>query len=787
MKVYAGSATVESDGKVTPGVGGAPTIVYTEGASVEVRDVGETTTTPPGSGPRLLRTLDLGKTGPYVVSVELADTGEASTYNRKDTLVMFVEQKPVVWSWRFAMGMAPATLPRMRMLNAGVEISPWRAADEDGIYRFPVNLANGHHLAHVEVENTPVRCIGVPYLVNDTGAPLPVQAPWTATKRFDAELGCGAVQVQRSAMSPPVPTAPLKPRTTEHYSERIRLDQAWGRHCTTNTYRPMNREWVMAPGTNDFLISPTQKYFHTTALDNHAVPRRSPLLALYDGPRGVGTLGYVCDLRIRSGGQSAYFLETSGRLGRLRFSDGDILTEVGPVIKPGERAVHSDVFESSNMFYHSPHWDEFQEDYHKKWLHFGDWSQVTGPKTFWEPWGFAVAMRLADGSILARDGHEFWICDTRHNRILFVDHWTAHALAAFQKAHFPPAWYVQAEGPTGTSTVCDFVGSVDGTPTDACNEPWQCKVRKQDGMLYWTNFKGDSIFRCRLDGTGIEPVLVSSLRPTDAELTVKSRLAQSKDEPSVIAAKWVVDGPVGRASCVRPMAFDFDSDGNLVFIERYSYMIRRLDFAAMTVKSLCQLLAKNGGSSSSGNNEPVLVIDSEGTCGPKDDIFTQAWSNGTNRRFDKQGNAVEWAGAGPGRSALFTRGGNGDAPNGPADYLTAPGYAWGIDVYDGKIIGAGNAAGSQFIEISKRKPDEPNFDLYRWRRGIDAFNASGVGPLLHGSSGGQGTLGFPTWESMVSWTDEQVNAEMRSVGVPEESLADVLYCVRWVGQEHVAA
>ena len=38
---------------------------------------------------------------------------------------------------------------------------------------------------------------------------------------------------------------------------------------------------------------------------------------------------------------------------------------------------------------------------------------------------------------------------------------------------------------------------------------------------------------------------------------------------------------------------------------------------------------------------------------------------------------------------------------------------------------------------------------------------------------------------MTGWTDDEVNAEMRRMGVAEESLSDVLYCVRWVCQEHV--
>lgn len=741
---------------------------------------------PPPADAIVLRQIDLGAVGPYVSSVEPVDTGEDGGYNRKDVLALFYVRS-ARWGWRFAEKQEPDPLPRLRMLIDGEPVSEWQAADADGAHRFDVALPPGHHLAHVEAESVPIRCLGVPFLVNDTGARLPdaMQTPWMATKRFDADSGvaCVAVQMRWPSSLPPVPTRPLKDRQALHYRERMPLSRVWGRHCTANTYRPMSRQWSIAP-TGDQIIEVEQKYFHSDAIDNHTEPRQSPVLALYDGPRGVGTLGYVCDMRIREDGGSLYFLETSGRLGRLRFSDGDILTELGPRLTPGKRKVHSDVLERKGMYYGTPKDAEHQAAYHAQWEQYGDWTQVQGAHVLWEPWGFATAMRLPDGSMTVRDGHELWICDTRHNRIVYADHWTAHAPDQFEPAHFPPRGYAQASGPTGTTTVANFVGNLDGTPTEACNEPWQCKVSPFDGLLYWTNFQGDSIYRCNLDGTGVEPVFVSSLRPTDADLTVRSRLDQSDAEPSELRERWLIDGAHGFASLVRPMAFDFDSQGDIVVIERYTYAIRRLDLKTSVITTLASLLDRNGGSASSGNNEPVLVVDSQGTCGPVDDIFVQAWSNQTDRRFDRDGNRVEWAGSGPGRGAIFTRGGNGELPNGPAGFLQPPNYAWGLDVWGGRIVGAGNAAGSQFVELTLARGDEPRFDQATWRRGMAAFNASGAGPLIHGTSGGQGMLGNPTWESMVGWTDAEIDAEMLRVGVDAEALGDVRYCVRWVGQEH---
>ena len=172
-------------------------------------------------------------------------------------------------------------------------------------------------------------------------------------------------------------------------------------------------------------------------------------------------------------------------------------------------------------------------------------------------------------------------------------------------------------------------------------------------------------------------------------------------------------------ACVR-MSFDFDSQGNIVFVERYSYAVRRLDLSAMTVTTLCAIKDKNGGSASSGNNEPVLVVDHDGSCGPVDDIFVQAWSNASNKRFDRNGTLVEWAGGGVGASALFARGGNGELPNGPAGYLTPPGYAWGWMRMPASSSAPAMRPGRSGRELTKRQPGQPDIDIWRWRRGIEA-------------------------------------------------------------------
>ena len=779
MKVYAGSSSVEVNGVVTHGTGTGPVVVYAEGATVEVF---EQTPDEPIS-PSVLRQLMLGRTGPYVASVKLIETGEHSTYNRRDTLALFYTQQLRGWGWMFAQGFAPAVLPRMRLMIDGEPATDWREPGAGGVYYFDVDVPNGHHVGYPQAEGMDIRPLGVPFIVNDSGALLPKQEPWTCTKRFDADSGvpCVAVQMRYVEGFKPV-TRALKLREVKSYGNRIERSKLWGRHCTTNTYRPMGKRWAQTPD-GDVCIEAAQKYFHSTATTGNATaPRTSPHVTLRDGPRGIGTLGYICDMRIRSGGNGMYWLDSDGRFGLLKW-DGQIITELGPRLKGLQ--VHGHVTSSGYMHYsNQPLFKAHQKAYDDAWEWYGDWSQVKGAHLLWEPWGFAVASRRADGTTETRDGHEFWVADTRHHRIVFLDHWTAHGAAGFQKAHFPPPGYVQAEGPTGTSTVANFLGSHDGTPTPECNEPWQCKVSPFDGKLYWTNFAGNSIYRCNLDSSEVEPVLICALQPTDAQLTIRSRLDQSITEPRDLRPLWVRDGAAGVASCVRPTGFDFDSQGNIVFVEHYTYAIRRLELATSTVTTLAALVDVNGGSESSGNAEPNLVVDRDGTCGPVDDIFLMAWSNGTDKRFDRNGVRVEWP-SGTAKGALFFNGGNGELAQGPANMLFAPNYAWGLDVWGGRIVAAGNAAGSQFIELTQKLPDDPAYNQAQWRRGQAAYYAAGYTVAVTGTTDGQNELGFETGEWLSKLPDAELSAHLASLGVAPEGMADCIYYVRWCGVNHI--
>lgn len=729
----------------------------------------------PSDGPAVLRVIRLPDNGPYMACLSPINRREESTYNRRDSLGLLLDRN-VEWKWRFAKGHI-VNDGRCRLMVDGEPATDWQAPDDavNGIYVFRVTMENGHHIVYTECEVCPVQSFAVPVVVNDTGAPLPVQRPWSATNRFERKGGMTMAAVQFQYGTPTPFTRPLKKREVIESSELVGKEQWWATHQTANHGGGgTTRRWAKAP-TGDIVIELDQKYFHGDAItaQGDKVPP-PPTISLHDGPRGVGCVGYIADIIVRPPGKGIYTVETGGRM-TLVTDQGRVVTEFGRRNKPGVIKTHADVMSEYYNLRSHPDAAKHRQSYLDSYEFVGDMTQVTGPHDLFEPWGMATAMRLPDGSITVTEGHEFWLCDTRHDRILFVDHWTAHSPAGFQKAHFPPPWYIQAEGPTGQTTACDFLHD-----RPEVKEPWKARVRKQDGKLYWTNFAGNSIARCNLDGSEVEFVIVSSMQPTDADLGARTRLGDGF-HPINVRAQYLRDGHVGEATCVRPTAFEFDENGDLVWVEHYTYAIRRLDMRTMEVKTLCSMLDYNGGSASSGNNEPNLAIDVDGTVGPVGDIFAIAWGNVSDRRYDRNG-VRRTKELGPNWANPFFQSGK-RALNGPWSECPGPGYAWGIGVGHGQIIASGNAAAYEFYRITRKLPTDPQFDSAKYNRGMAAWDLAGQLGIICGPWG-QGELGFPTYEEMATWDDATLDSYLVSHGAEASRLEDLRYFIRWNAVDH---
>ncbi len=687
------------------------------------------------------------------------------------------------WTWVIGADttyLPPSPVPRMRMCVDGVPVSEWQEPVA-GSYTFKMNVQNGHHIAHPELEGIEHRVCARDFVVNDTGSPLPAQEPWAATNRYDmnySKMGNCAVQMRYPGALPKPTARPMKPRAAAPVTARLSRAQMWGRSPVSVAYAKNIRRYFEYP-TGDVGIEAEHKY-HLHEATTYTVASQMPTITVRSGPRYVGALGFVVDMRIRPGlTNGTLFLETNaaqGRLGLVR-ADGSIVKICGIELGAGNLKGAGAVMRGHQFLYAgTPEGQRAIEHYNSKWTHTAgdvvdgvsvgndDWSQVVGPNGLQDPWGFAVAMRLKDGSITYDDGHEFWIADTLNHRIVFADHWTAHPFNPFQKAHFPPIGYVQAEGVTGHTTMANFVGSLNGQPTEYCNEPWKCRFGP-DGKLYWTNYAGNSIYRCNIDGTGIEPVLVDPNQWSLAQLKCPMRLHGSTMTQAEMRA-LVVDGPPGVASIIRPTSIDFFSDGSIGWIEDFTFAIRKLDKATGLVKTLGYL--------EGAGNVPNMVIDSAGAWGAIDDIFCNAWYNNTDKRYDKNGAYIgRWSFVG---GSQMTNNGDGNVS------MSSAFYGWGFDVRYGKLVTTGNASGNQYMEYTAKLPTDPKFDLNKWATGAYVWEKSGFLPLIHGPLA-CGELGAKNAEDFAAMTDDELRAALAGMS----DVDAVIYYLRWNAREFGAA
>jgi len=615
-----------------------------------------------------------------------------------------------------------------------VPVTDW-VAPVNGVYQFVFECGNGSHLAKPEIEASagPIDVCAKSFICNTTGQRLDITDVWTAANRFENEFGqcvMTPVKVHYPGSLPTPKIYPFKPREFEPWTENLTGSNMWVRRIQAHCAHGNVRRWVDTP--DGITIEAEQKYYYSDVTDNSLEP---PTKTLRDGPRGVGTLGYLYKFIMNPSDLGGYFMDTNGRLGFL-WNDGRVSTLAGWRLKEGELKAHRILRAENKAFYDS------------KWEFVGDWSLIQEPKRFREPWGFA-----AFGG-----HHEFWICDTLNHRILYANHWTAHSPASYQQPTHPPMGYTAPAAPLGATQMAHF--PVDPQFT---NETWDCVINEAEGKLYWTNFAGNSICRANLDGSNPEVVIKCSKDPTDSQLGITTRLSYGAPT-ATIRPLYHIDGPIGTATCVRPQGIAFDSLGRLTWVERYTYLIRRLENGVVST-----LYTFNTSGNAFGIFDISLAIDVNGTVGPKDDIFVNLFNN-SMLRFDTNG---------------VKRGSIIPAPqqwlqNGRADTLRYPTYGWAIGIGNGRIWVEGSAGAWQFAEISKRKTTDVqtgSTDLYNgdlaWQRSLLR--------ITHGPHG-QGELGFPYIDELGTWSDETLTQLARDSEVPE---ADIPNLIAWIRFQNI--
>jgi len=661
-------------------------------------------------------------------------SGEGGTYLRYPRYSHFTS-RPVTWTWGFSAGHGLTTFPAIRLLIDGVPVTDFvqPATNE---YVFTFDPGDGRFVT--EFEGTTFEVLNQAFSVR-TGSPLPDGDCWATPTRLERDYGLAKNASVKIPYGLTATNFPYKERIAEPYTQVLAANKLWGRHMVTHTHGAMIRRWVRLPdGTLN--IEPSQKYAFWEAKGRYSPDDlRPPIQHLRDGNRGVGTLGYIYKIIISPVDSGFYYTEVNGRIGFTRF-DGNISSFAGWRLK--DLKMHSEVLRQTPVV--------DRDAYDLSWENAGDWSRVPDPKAFNEVWGFDGIGEPGGGL------HEFWIADTLNNRVLYLNHYTAHS-SNYRLAQYPPAGYTPPSSPTGQSQIVKF---------EDASEPWDCSITEIDGVkwLYFSEYRGNAISRRRLDGTGFkETVIKCSIDPTDQQLGVPApyhspphRLWGSNTPQDQIRANFKIDGPPGVATCVHPQAIAFDSSGRLTWVEPYTNLLRR--FENGQVVTIAEL------------TKPAdtwnLAIDTEGTCGPKDDIFVKGWWL-TDFRYSVDG--VK-------RGGIINGVQSQQILNGPAEWCRIPGYGWGLAVRHGRIILQGSAGGWQFIEYTKKQPTDPNIDFARVVTfANNHWNLGSTLALTHGPWG-QGELGLPMMEELGSWDDDTLRAFFTSHGIADTE--EGIYFVR---------
>jgi hypothetical protein len=693
---------------------------------------------------------------------------EFSNYDRTPFL-FFWTTNTINWTWRFESTFVPGgAWPSVRALVDGVPVTAF-VSPASNSYPFSFTAANGHHVISFEIQsNNPSMSVGPgqvlakDFIVNTSGAPLPTQAPWTSVNRFERDQRTHMPASWAQVTYPGAPVTPhaqpFKARTIEPYTTVQAKADLWARAINLNVGEAIHRFFVTIP-TGDVAIELGQKFTYST-FTGSGKSLATPYMNLRDGVRGVGLLGSVYKTKIRSGGGGYYLMDTQGRLAKMTL-DGDITTLVGWRVIPGQLKAHSGIKNAFFYMYTGATRTAHLAYYDSKWEYLGDWTQVNAgvvPRRFHEPRGFAMAQRLPSLAIDNTDGKELWVCDTLHHRILYVNLRTMDPPESYEQPHFPPAGYIAPAVPTGLAEVYVFGGT--GESSGLFNEPFDCDVDTVNGRICWTNYAGGSICSANMDGTGAAVMFQGSPNPTDAQLALPARLAQSGTSLTTLRSTYLIDGSSG--TCTRPQAIGFTSDGQLYWTERYTYALRKL---AAGVPSTVALLPV-ASSSQFNLTDTSMAINSDGTCGPLDGVYVDCFHD-SDFHFSKNGTYLgRWK---------FT---GADLASGPLSVCQAPSYSWGVACGGGRIVTIGNASGWQFQEITKRQPSDivPDTALVlqgriaHYRSQHDEFATGQPIGLLHGTEG-MGELGYQNFEAMGALDDATLDAYGIVNGVESSQIA----------------
>ena len=497
------------------------------------------------------------------------------------------------------------------------------------------------------------------------------------------------------------------------------------------------------PG-NHITILPRQRYAHADL--------NYPLIPLVDGPRNVNQEGYLVGGYVDKTNGDLYAIATQGNFVQIT-TRGDIITHAGQRLKLG---VNPYFWNSGfvNLFGSSgPPFAGSRSEI------IGNF--VDGPKGLKEPWD--VVQDPLDPT-----GKTAYISDTLNHRIVKVDMKTLPATVT-----------------TYAGSLIKTRGYKDGVGTEALfNEPWGLAI-DASGNLYVTDRLNHALRKIDTSRK-VTTIIKSAKNPGNAGITDNYRtVGTSGLSLAARQSMYMINGNLSSASLIFPEGLEFNSEGKLIVAENFMMTLRKIDLATNNISAMGTIPSANDANLKNIN----INIDTEGTCGPKDDILIATFAQTGPWRLNANGGY---------RGNLFTISNKIELPTGRANTMVDVQYPW-LAICGNGAIWTNGAATQGVFRTTLAKTTDPVMsasDIGRYSSGRQIYKSGGLSTfpprpsfeLTHGVDGINHNGNFPSFDELNSASDDELKTQIQagwgsSTGPrPEISgrdLDNLIFYIRW--------
>lgn len=609
---------------------------------------------------------------------------------------------------------------------------------------------DGSHIVGADVisnDGSDIQVVAVSVIIDNTiGGRTGPQSVGVCPNKYDFQIGLrpGCDWATYLGSYPGLTGFPLpNPRPGIPYTSVVASSDLWTERVTTTG--EFLYKFYETPG-NHITILPRQRYAHADL--NYA------LLPLVDGPRNVNQEGYLVGGYIDKANGDLYAIATQGNFIQIT-TKGDIITHAGQRLKLG---VNPYFWNSGFVNLFGSAGGAFVSSRSEIIGNF-----VDGPKGFKEPWD--VVQDPLDPT-----GKTVYISDTLNHRIVKVDMKTTPATVT-----------------TYAGSLTKTRGYRDGVGTEALfNEPWGLAI-DASGNLYVTDRLNHALRKIDT-GRRVTTIIKSTKTPGNAGITDTYRTVGTLGlSLAARQSTYMVNGDLSNASIIFPEGLEFNSEGKLIVAENFLMALRKIDLTANNISYMSTIPQPNDA-----NLKNIDInIDTEGTCGPKDDILIATWAQGGPWRLSANGGF---------RGRLFTISETDriDLPTGRANRMVDIQYPWLAICGNGAIWMNGGATQGVF-RTTLAKPDDPfmsTSDKGRYASGRYLYRSGGLSnfpprpsfELTHGVDGINHNGNFPSFDELNSVSDAELKTQIQagwgsSTGprpeISGKDLDNLIYYIRW--------